>query len=74
MTKEGVYEPGDKLIIGNTKLVATTASTDNSCCYVCDNGTNKCWFLNKNIPCPKCHSSKFGFIDYVGIRVIFLPT
>ena len=74
MNKEGVYEPGDEITVNGVTLQAVMADTDGSGCYVCDDGHNKCWFLDKKgIPCPKCHSSKAIFIDYVGHRVVFLP-
>lgn len=74
MNAEGVYEPGDTFILPDgTELVAELADKDNCGCYVCDNGKEKCFFLNSELPCPKCHSSEMYFIDYSGDRVVFLP-
>lgn len=73
MTKEGVYEEGDTITIDDgVTLKAVWAETDGSGCYVCDNGKEKCYFLNNNKPCPKCHSSYYGCYDYCGSRVIFI--
>lgn len=74
MTEEGVYEQGDTLTLTDgTVLVAELADKDNCGCYVCDNGKEKCFFLSRELPCPKCHSSEMFFIDYSGDRVVFLP-
>lgn len=76
MTKEGVYEEGDTITIDDgVTLKAVWADIDGSGCYVCDNGTEKCYFLNKDrseLLCPKCHSSSYGLYDHCGPRVIFI--
>lgn len=72
MFEEKVYKPGDTITLDNGKiLIASAADTDGSGCYVCDDGIHKCYFLDKG-NCPKCHSSEFSFIDYVGSRVVFI--
>lgn len=77
--RDGVYEEGDTLQLENGKtLIAVPSDTDGSGCHVCDDGVHKCYFLEHNsVPgfsqvCPKCHSDKFVFMDYIGGRVIFL--
>lgn len=72
MDEERVYKPGDTITLDNGKVLkAVLADTDGSRCYVCDDGVHKCYFSDKG-NCPKCHSSEFYLIDYVGPRVIFV--
>jgi len=70
----GIYEPGDKLISqDNDALIAVRAATDGSSCFVCDDGIHHCYYVDgAHGKCPKCHSDMWGFIDFMGERVIFV--
>jgi hypothetical protein len=69
---EKTYKSNDIIITENgVRLIAVPAATDGSGCCVCDDGIDKCYFLDKEEKFPKCHSDEFSLFDYIGGRVIF---
>lgn len=69
---EKTYIPNDIIITEKgVRLIAVPSATDGSGCSVCDDGIDKCYFLDKEEKCPKCHSDEFSLFDHVDGRVIF---